>query len=324
MSEFDGLGVVSLDVELHSFLEDGFIFIRNNPTVIDEIFSHFRSAHLERLYGQREIEKIKKWVTTNDIYVVMSWSLNPQKLPSVSVHMAHSEEAVQWAGMDDYAGMLLGSDGDIEVVVDSFVPAAYDTTNGIITVTDSTDISRLKPGHIVVDGSDEEWLIESPIGDNYFAVNTTLGSDVDISKLLVKSGQGTITKRKLGQAQFRELIDIGLHGHADQHTVMWLYYIVSWLLFRFKTILEKRCFDVHTFSASDFDRDSKYLGEHVYSRWLRLSGKTSISWREPPYTNITRIDTATLDSNGDIVEGEGLLSDATGTIDDTTNSADEQ
>jgi hypothetical protein len=324
-NEFDGLGVVSPDVELQAFLEDGIAFIQNNPASIDEIFNQFTRGHLAKKYGEREIQKIKEWTTKNEIPVVLAWGLNAERMPSISVHIAHSDEMVQYAALGDHAGVLLGSDNGVQVVVSEFVPASYSSATGTMIVnTSTTDISNVRAGHILVDAAGEEFLIEVVLDDESFVLNIDLGGVVADSSVFIKSGEGEITKRKLGQAHFKELIDIGIHGHADQNTVLWMYYMVSWLLFRFKAILENRCIDIATFSASDFDRDSKFLGEHIYSRWIRFSGKTTIQWREPKYPNITSFDLVVLepidpaDPESAEVVSEGFKADKINDTSETT------
>jgi len=275
------LGVRSFDVEIQAFLTDGFSYIRQHPEIIDEIFGHFKQSHLEALYGETEIKNVKQWVLTNDIPVIQSWNLAPSRVPCVSVHLAASNEQTQWSYLGDHAETGVES-GTGATIVDTFVPADYDATTGRITINpDTTDISGIRPGYILHDASGEKFLIVPviDIDNNFFSIDTTEGSDVDVRELVITDSV-TYVKKKYGQGEFHENVDLGIHGSDDNNTVLWMYYMVVWTLFRFKPVLEKRGIDLHTFSASEFDRQSKFVQENVYSRWIRLGAKSTVEWSE--------------------------------------------
>lgn len=304
-------GVRSLDVEVQVFLTDGFDFIRANPDSLDEIFRHFQESHLEKLYGNKELERVKKWFLNNNVPVIQSWNLAPTRVPCISVHLAASSETTGYSYFGDHAETNTTIDSTTALtVVDDFVPASYDSTTGIITINpDTTDISNIRPNHILVDASGEVFLV-TPVIDlenNFFTIDITEGSDVDVRSLLVQDGVGVV-KRKFGQAEFTENIDLGIHGKDDDNTVLWMYYIIVWILFRFKQTLEDRGIDIHTFSASEFDRQSKFVEENIYSRWIRLSGKTTVEWSEDPLPIATGIE---LDLDADDLDDTTQTTDIT-------------
>jgi hypothetical protein len=69
---------------------------------------------------------------------------------------------------------------------------------------------------------------------------------------------------------FTVMLDIGIHSDKADDQVLWLYYILSYILFKKKRMAERLGLKLHTFSASDYNRESKYLGENVWSRWIRF------------------------------------------------------
>lgn len=284
-------GVRSLDVEIQAFLTEGVEFLRSNPEVLDEVFRHFQEPHLEALYGNKELNKAKQWFLSNKLAVIQSWSLAPDRVPCISIHQAAANEQVSWSYFGDHAETAIESASPSEIVSD-FVPADYDPDNGIVTINpNTTDISNIRPGHILVDAKGEQFLIIPVIDleNNFFTIDTTEGSDLDTRSAIITDSVNYV-KKKYGQGEFHENIDLGLHGKESDNTVLWIYYLVVWLLFRFKSTLESRGVDIHTFSASEFDRQSKFVQEHIYSRWIRMSGKTTVEWSEEPLPVASQFD----------------------------------
>lgn len=70
---------------------------------------------------------------------------------------------------------------------------------------------------------------------------------------------------------FTVMIDIGIHTNktgGDQ--VIWLYYIISYLLFKYKNTAHALGLRLHTFSASDYNKDASKMTENVWTRWIRF------------------------------------------------------
>jgi hypothetical protein len=280
------VGVHSLDIEIQCFLSDGYEYVRAHPEVIDEIFENWNKPHivrrLQNAQGHAPTKVIKKWLKTTNIPVVMGFGQFAIKLPCVSVHLAASQEK---AGEATY----LGDSGGINsyaptkeqaLVVNDFIPASYNQGTGKLTVNPyTTDISAVRVGMILVDFKNEEYLVEL-VADNYLVLNTT-GDPVDIRKVYIKSADANVRK-KSGITRFNENVDIGFHANEEPQVVLWLYYIASWLFLRFKPVLEERGVQVHTWSASDFDRESKFIGEQIFSRWMRFQGDCTVEWTEDP------------------------------------------
>lgn len=65
-------------------------------------------------------------------------------------------------------------------------------------------------------------------------------------------------------------IDVGIHADRSKDHVLWLYYVVSYILYKEKTLLRSLGLQNITFSASDYNKDSQYMAENVWSRWMRV------------------------------------------------------
>lgn len=277
------MAIASFDIEMQAILRFGFDHIVAHPEVLDDIFSNLKEGHLWKLYGDKEIAKIKQWVSENNIPVLTAWSMNPTKIPGVSIHIASSSEDAEHAFFGDHGG-IEEVPHEAREIIPSFVPDSY--SNGVIVVPGTVDLTLARPAHIIIDGKGEEYVITEIVANN-ITIDTS-GDPFDKKKARIVSFIKS-SRVKAGQIYVQEAVDIGIHGHAEQNTVLWLYYMIIWIFARFKPEIEKRCMDLTTWSASDFKRDSQYLGENIFTRWMRIQARTRISWLEDPYPEIDTV-----------------------------------
>jgi len=69
---------------------------------------------------------------------------------------------------------------------------------------------------------------------------------------------------------FTVMLDIGIHANKAGDHVLWLYYIISYILFKNKLMANRLGLRLHTFSASDYSKENKYMGENIWTRWIRF------------------------------------------------------
>lgn len=77
---------------------------------------------------------------------------------------------------------------------------------------------------------------------------------------------------------FTTMLDIGIHGNRSADEVLWMFYIVNYVLFKKKSTLEKLGLQLQTFSASDYSKDSKYMGDNIWTRWIRFRCTVQNIW----------------------------------------------
>ena len=65
-------------------------------------------------------------------------------------------------------------------------------------------------------------------------------------------------------------IDIGIHADKAKDHVLWMYYILLYILYREKMVGQKLGLQVYTYRASDYTKESKYMADNVWSRWVRF------------------------------------------------------
>lgn len=81
-----------------------------------------------------------------------------------------------------------------------------------------------------------------------------------------------------GTGVFTVMLDIGIHANRAGDHVLWLYYIVSYILFKHKMLAEKLGLRLHTFSASDYNKDANKATENIWTRWIRFKCTTQNFW----------------------------------------------
>ena len=188
---------VLAQVALQRLIQAGVKHLKSNVDILDEIFEMYTCDELASDYGQTYIDGIKTWFTETKIPVVQAWSLNPERIPAVSIHLATENEDEGKASMGDF----FGEDEDGEV------------------------------------------------GVNAFTV----------------------------------VLDVGIHASKHSDQVLWMYYIVSYILFKNKLLAEHLGLRLQTFSASDHGRRTPVLPDNVWSRWLKFKCTVQNTWQADPF-----------------------------------------
>lgn len=96
---------------------------------------------------------------------------------------------------------------------------------------------------------------------------------------------------------FTVLVDIGIHANKAGDQVLWLYYIVSYILFKHKLMAHRLGLKLHTFQASDYNKDATKMGENVWSRWIRFRCTTQNFLMGDEFMDIEEINVDTTYGN---------------------------
>lgn len=191
------MGFVMPEIVVRKVISDGIKALRQDRDAFNDIFEQFLLDELAQDYGGDYIDKVWDWFSTTKIPVVQAWSLNVQKIPCISIHLANETEDESKAAMDDLAGTF-------------------------------DDISET------------------------------------------------------GTAAFTTMVDIGIHANKAGDHVLWLYYMVSYILFKYKPVAHRLGLKLHTYSASDYSKEHKFMTENVWTRWIRFRCTTQNFWSSDP------------------------------------------
>ncbi len=91
-------------VAIHRIIQEGMVILRQDTTILDDIFAYYLCDEMVAAYGQGYIDNIKTWLTQTKIPVVQAWSLNTQTAPQVSIRLAAESEDESKAAIGDYWG----------------------------------------------------------------------------------------------------------------------------------------------------------------------------------------------------------------------------
>jgi hypothetical protein len=94
-----------------------------------------------------------------------------------------------------------------------------------------------------------------------------------------------------GTGVFTVMVDIGIHANRAGDHVLWLYYIVSYVLFKHKLMAHRLGLKLHTFSASDYNKEAGKMGENIWTRWIRFRCTTQNFWDADRFAEIADLNT---------------------------------
>jgi len=135
-----------------------------------------------------------------------------------------------------------------------------------------------------------------------------------------------------GTGVFTAMVDIGIHANKAGDHVLWMYYIVAYILFKHKLMAHRLGLKLHTFSASDYNKDNNKATENIWTRWVRFRCTTENFWDAERFAEVAALNTdpavglepasdiaASLDvdiNEVDTTSNEGLMAGRVGDVDD--------
>jgi hypothetical protein len=99
-------------------------------------------------------------------------------------------------------------------------------------------------------------------------------------------------------------LDIGIHADKTKDVVLWMYYIVVYILYKEKLTARGLGLELYTYRANEYNKESKYMADNVWSRWVRFRCTVQHYVNGQEYIIPTidlEIDAASLSSENDIV-----------------------
>lgn len=99
---------------------------------------------------------------------------------------------------------------------------------------------------------------------------------------------------EIGTAVFTVMVDVGVHTARAGDQVLWMYYIVSYILFKYKLQFERLGLKLQTYSASDYAKDADKMGasgNNIWTRWIRFRCTTENFWAAEPLRKFEHVHT---------------------------------
>lgn len=288
-----GFNIPELIIE--SLIRDGIQNVRDDETIIDDIFAQLTRSYASRKYGQTEIDKIKTMIA-KEIAVVFSYNEVDAKVPCFSIMIGSDNEDKRRAHLNDHYEEIIEEITDADELealhrVDDITVLSYDPLSGKVLVSDATDLSSIYKGMLFVDADSAEHTIlggiNNAIGDKSFFIQKNDEVDFSTPTSFIKSNLDYKQYEVKGLTSDIQLI-IGAHS-KDALTTKYLYILLKYFIFSRKADMIKRGIVVSSYNGSDFNRDSQFVGDHVFTRFLTVSGKVDDLWRSDQVVLIDNI-----------------------------------
>lgn len=129
------------------------------------------------------------------------------------------------------------------------------------------------------------WILSAqtvPCFSVHLSADTEVESNAAISDFYGDGEDGDI-----GVSSFNVTLDIGIHGSKVADQVLWMYYILSYILFKYKSLAQNLGIELQTFSASDWSKESSKMPDNIWTRWVRMRCTVFHTWEanafEGPY-----------------------------------------
>lgn len=262
--------------------------MRNQPSKLEMIFERLNEGIFAPLFGQKVIHQIRDYVMSRKIAVVQSLQLVPDQAPCFSILINGSTEDSGKSFFDDFTNR---EDEEVEPhSITSFTTTAYDPATGFVSVGSGVDLSLLYPGAIVRDASNIAFDITSPIIDSATVPSGKGFTIVENATFAV--GQAVITDNMNVQSTGRRAIpiidsvQIGVHAADNTNLTKYLYYMLIYFFSSRRIELENAGYQVHSFVASDFVRETDLLPNNITSRYVTFKFWTEFSWKDDPWAYV--------------------------------------
>lgn len=289
-------GIFQGDLVVKTAIELGLEDMRKNPWLIEDCFKSLaENPLLKKKYGWKEITRAKEFILNNEINIYMSQRLDKVEYPCITISIGNSNEDKSLATLGDqsvcFEDLSPGDiDRSIQYIVKPFKPVSYDSSTGILEIPkDIEEYKYIGQGMFLVDPkTGSAFNIEEKAGDN--GIKIAAGSKIP------KTEVGVIPRYHIYRARRERVIsqeqyNIGCHVHGDTSTLIFLYSIVKYALFRYREgLLESNNFQLSNIQSTDVIKNTSLGVENVYSRWIILSGQVEESWIKTPKRFIEAMD----------------------------------
>lgn len=122
-------------------------------------------------------------------------------------------------------------------------------------------------------------------------ISVHLANETEDESKAALSDLGVIdSEGEIGTGVFTVMVDIGIHANKAGDHVLWLYYIVAYVLFKHKMMANRLGLKLHTFSASDYNKDTNKMTENIWTRWVRFRCTTQNFWNSDRFVQVDKVN----------------------------------
>lgn len=286
------VGIHQSDVIIRSALTAAIADLRANPWLLDYVFASLPQDTLTwKEYGEKSVQQAKQWFLRTNIPVKVVPVLNELTVPCVTISLISSSEVTQESTIGDvHSESSEQTTSPWPALTPIFAPVSYNQSTGIMVVPTLPEDIYPAPGMYLVDKVGRYHEVLEVLDSTTLKIQP--GTVADFRETILKSGRAGFVAN-IESSSFREAYRVGVHVGGDPAPLVWLHSIVTFILMRYKeALLEARGFERSTHSSSDFQRDSQFETEMVFSRYIELTGYVRQYW---PKAIASPIDAVVMD-----------------------------
>jgi hypothetical protein len=289
-------GIFQGDLVLKAAVELAIDDMRKNPWLIEDVFSSLiENPILKIKYGAKEIARAREFIMNNKIDIYMSQRIDKMEYPCVTVSIGQSTEDKTLATLGDQSVEFEEYDANeigkpIKYIVAPFKSVSYDKETGILEIPESIEEYRyLAAGMLLLDPkTGGAWTITGKAGEHGLTVAP--GTKLPKGDLCIIP-RYHLYKARRERATSQETYNIGCHVHGDPSTLIFLYGVVKYGLYRYREgLLEYNNFQLSNLTSTEMIRNDQMGEENIFSRWITISGQVEESWIKTPKRYIEAID----------------------------------
>jgi hypothetical protein len=234
---------------------------------------------LNQVYGQKTIDKIKKYIQTNDLPVVFSYTDLPEKIPCICLASEEFGERESEALMADYGYEKTWPQAPT-IIIGNLTITSYDPVTGWCYFDPSVNFNSVLKDYVMVDSSSTPKTyaitgILNESGNKRIGIAVNLATP-PVSPVSIQAQSSLLINRYL-TVGVEHNIELSVHT-KDAFITKNLIYILIYFLSYYKIKMQYRWLQLSTWRASPFIRTDLELPQQVYSRSITFSAFTRWDW----------------------------------------------
>lgn len=281
------MGIFQADLVARSAILESLADLRKNTFLMDDALSHLLDdPYLQKVYGKKEIDNFKKFLTTRNIMVAIEHRPQDQaSFPAIVVKLGPGDEdgpkdalgdGFQQENVDP--STLGGVFKYPQIVAGPLTPEAYDVLTGQISFADGVVLSNVFEDQMVYDEINRKsYPIKLVLGDSEIMIEENLSPPPNLTGMTIRTIQNQVghIRRSLFVWEKVELEILATTGQE----VIYLFTILMYALIRYKKPLwDARNFQVSSITYSDLYHATPQADPNViYGRTISMRGRVEQS-----------------------------------------------
>lgn len=272
------------DILLLNVIKQGIADLRRYPFLINYIFEYDNLPLVTDTYGQREMERAKKWFLTNDIQIGFGYSFDQARYPSIIITNSSSSENVSMASLGDMGMPSEEYVDELNIIeqpryIVGPISVAYDLQTGVVTLPDEFIVFPIiSPGQTLVsEKTHNAYVIKEILSESQFVIDANIRDDFTASYVRPQFSKLKVIRNRV---QFSERYEIDCRVSGETAAIIWLHTIVLYVLLKNRMLLEQNTHGISTISSGDVvkEMDEEHGQNMIYRKTINMSAEVECRW----------------------------------------------